>query len=333
MLKNGDGKNFTDSNTSHLSDPEIHWYKNVYQGDSQPQLTFRAVIMGSILGGFMALSNLYVGLKTGWGLGVAITACILSFAIYKSLMTVFPFFFKTEMTLLENNCMQSTASSAGYSTGTAMVAGVPAYLMITGHQIPWGVLGWWTFFLAALGVFMAIPMKRQMVNVEQLKFPSGIAAAETLRSLHSQGEEASAKAKALGIAGLFGALIAWFRDAAIPKFLAIPDMLGFPGAIDGIPMIKWTLSFEMSSIMIAAGAIMGFNLLFHAFGRDYQLRTFGASDGETWCDRRNEGRLSCDRELEYLDRWRDDGDFRSSSVRLPMEIDRARVRRDDRHVQ
>jgi len=259
-MTNNDGKNFTDANTSNLSDPEIHWYKNVYQGDSQPQLTFRAVIMGSVLGGFMALSNLYVGLKTGWGLGVAITACILSFAIYKTLMTVFPFFFKTEMTLLENNCMQSTASSAGYSTGTAMVAGVPAYLMITGHQIPWGVLGWWTFFLAALGVFMAIPMKRQMVNVEQLKFPSGIAAAETLRSLHSQGEEASSKAKALGIAGLFGALIAWFRDAAMPKFMAIPDMLGFPGAIDGIPMIKWTLSFEMSSIMIAAGAIMGFKI-------------------------------------------------------------------------
>ena len=37
------------------------------------------------------------------------------------------------------------------------------------------------FFLAVLGVTMAVPMKRQMINVEQLRFPSGIAAAETLQ--------------------------------------------------------------------------------------------------------------------------------------------------------
>ena len=38
----------------------------------------------------MCLSNLYVGLKTGWGLGVAITACILSFAIYSTLSRILP---------------------------------------------------------------------------------------------------------------------------------------------------------------------------------------------------------------------------------------------------
>src|SRR6185312_13237320 len=108
----------------------------------------------------------------------------------------------TDMSLLENNCMQSTASSAGYSTGGTMVSAISAYLIVTGHHIPWGLLAWWTFFLAALGVFMAIPMKRQMINVEQLKFPSGIAAAETLRSLHSHGAAGLRSAKALGIAGL-----------------------------------------------------------------------------------------------------------------------------------
>ena len=43
------------------------------------------------------------------------------------------------------------------------------------------------FSLAMLGVFMAIPMKRNMVNIEQLPFPSGTAAAETLRSLYTAG--------------------------------------------------------------------------------------------------------------------------------------------------
>ena len=52
---------------------ELKWYREVYQGDTMKQLTLRSVIMGALLGGFMSLSNLYVGLKTGWGMGVAIT--------------------------------------------------------------------------------------------------------------------------------------------------------------------------------------------------------------------------------------------------------------------
>jgi len=241
-----------------LTEQEKIWFQTVYQGEKVPQLTFRAVVMGAFLGGFMSLSNLYVGLKTGWGLGVAITACILSVGIYRMLMALFPKWFSTEMSILENNCMQSTASSAGYSTGGTMVSAIAAYLMITGHHIPWLVLGLWTFFLAALGVFIAVPMKRQMINIEQLKFPSGIAAAETLKSLHTKGKEAASKAKSLGFAGAAGALVTWFRDAGKP--FAIPGMLEIPGKIIGVPLVKWTLSFEMSTIMIAAGAIMGWKI-------------------------------------------------------------------------
>ena len=258
---------------------ELRWYKKVYQGDDMPQLTVRAVLMGSCLGAFMALSNLYVGLKTGWGLGVAITSCILSYAIHKTMMAAFPRWFPTEMSILENNCMQSTASSAGYSTGGTMVSAISAYLIVTGHHMPWPTLAAWTFCLAALGVFMAIPMKRQMINVEQLKFPSGIAAAETLKSLHSKGAEAALKAKSLGIAGVVGGVVAWMRDAGNPfallkaswlsadgalwflgKPLNIPGMIELPGAINGTPLIKYTIGIEMSTILIAAGAIMGWKI-------------------------------------------------------------------------
>ncbi|MEW6011768.1 MAG: OPT family oligopeptide transporter [Elusimicrobiota bacterium] len=248
--------------TSDLTEEEIKWYKEVYQGDKVKQLTLRAVIMGSFLGGFMSLSNLYIGLKTGWGLGVAITSCILSYTIWKTLMAIFPKFFNDEMTILENNCMQSTASSAGYSTGGTMVSAISAYLLITGTHISWVVLSLWTFFLAALGVFIAIPMKRQMINVERLKFPSGIAAAETLKSLYSKGGEAGDKAKALGIGGLFGGLVAFLRDG-VPAFFKkeiIPSSLSFPGKIAGFGLDKWTISFELSAIMIAAGAIIGWKV-------------------------------------------------------------------------
>src|SRR5262245_15785993 len=62
---------------------ERQWYEQVYRGrgDSMAQLTWRAVLIGSCLGGVLSLTNLYIGLKAGWGFGVAITACILSYAI------------------------------------------------------------------------------------------------------------------------------------------------------------------------------------------------------------------------------------------------------------
>ncbi len=233
---------------------EREWYENVYRGDSMPQLTWRAVVMGSILGAVLSLQNLYVGLKTGWGLGVAITSCVLSFTIWKSLRKVFPRWFKTDMSILENNAMQSTASSAGYSTGGTIVSAISAYLLVNGHHIGYGLLSAWVFFLAVLGVTMAIPMKRQMINIERLKFPSGIAAAETLKSLHGVGKDGgeSKTAKALFVWGGFGIVIAAVRD----WFGWIPSLINVFGARLGV----YTIQFDLSMILVAAGAIMGFKV-------------------------------------------------------------------------
>lgn len=232
---------------------EREWHRNVYRGDDMPQLTVRAIIMGSFLGAFMSLSNLYIGLKTGWGLGVAITACILSFAIWKTLRKIAPRLFRSDMSILENNAMQSTASSAGYSTGGTMVSAIAAYMLLNGHHISYGLLTAWIFFLAVLGVTMAIPMKRQMINVERLKFPSGIAAAETLKSLHGNGKEGKAEgmgaARALFAASGLGIVIATIRDA----FGWLPMLYNTFGA----GLARYTISFEASLILVAAGAIMG----------------------------------------------------------------------------
>jgi len=226
---------------------ELKWFKETYRGDHVKQLTLRAVLMGGALGSLMSLVNIYVGLKTGWGLGVAITACILSFSIWKSLRKIG--IVRTDMTILENNCMQSTASSAGYSTGGTMVSAIAAWMMLNQQSMDTALLMVWVFFLAVLGVTLAIPMKRQMINIEQLKFPSGMAAAETLKSLHGSGGEAGSSAAALGVAGLAGAGISALRDSLgwIPGYLHV----------FGSRAAQYTISFDLSGLMVAAGAIMG----------------------------------------------------------------------------
>lgn len=253
---------------------ERQWFEQVYKGrgDRMPQLTWRAVIMGSLLGGVLSLTNLYIGLKAGWGFGVAITACILSYAIWTTLHKLH--LVRTPMTILENNCMQSTASSAGYSTGGTLISAFAAYIILNGHPLPLPLTLAWVFFLAVLGVTMAVPMKRQMINVEQLRFPSGIAAAETLRALHSHGAKGLRAAKALGLAGILAALDKFWSDglplisAHLEKFTSSALITGVQKWLLGAAYETWkgrTMVFTWDPIFVAAGAITGLRVCITMF--------------------------------------------------------------------
>jgi uncharacterized oligopeptide transporter (OPT) family protein len=252
-----------------------YWYTHVYQGDKQRQLTLRAVLTGGILGMFMSLSNLYTTLKLGWAFGVAITACVLSFVIWNALRALSGRRL-TQMSILETNCMQSTASAAGYSTGGTIGVALGALLLVQGVHQPWYVTAPFVLFTAALGVFLAIPMKRQMINYEQLKFPSGIAAAETLRSLYSEGIEALHKAYSLviallagGLIGLlrtYGALVEQLKNSGRPQgwlekiqgVLHIPEQINFPQFLNPLQRGHMAgLAFEPSVLLIGAGMIVG----------------------------------------------------------------------------
>jgi uncharacterized oligopeptide transporter (OPT) family protein len=258
------------------------WLENVYQGDQMAQLTVRAVITGAVLGGIMAVSNLYVGMKTGWGLGVTITACVLAFALFSSLQTLFPALARNHFTILENNMMSSTASAAGYMSSSIFVSAVPALYLATGKSIGWFELSLWAGAVSFLGVFMAIPMKRQQINIDQLPFPSGIATAETLKAMHSAGDEAKRKAMSLAGAGGVGGLLALLKDG----LHKIPENFIPASTINGVKFSQLTIGFEFSSIMIAAGAIMGMraavSLLLAGIACYGILGPYVINEG--WCD-------------------------------------------------
>ena len=238
------------------------WLENVYAGDDAVQLTPRAVITGMLIGGLMSVSNLYVGLKTGWGLGVTITACIIAYAVFKFLEQIVPAYRRRPFSTLENYTMSSAASAAGYMSSAGLVSAIPALYLTTGRLLEWWEIGLWLAALSMLGVFMAIPLKRQLINIDQLPFPSGIATAETLTSMHSEGGEAVVKARSLFGAAALGAVVALWRDLvggikAIAGW-AIPSEIPFgPGGFARDLLTKYTIGIEGSLIMVAAGAIMG----------------------------------------------------------------------------
>lgn len=246
-----------------LLEKDKWWLENVYQGNA-PQLTIRSAITGMLLGGILSLTNLYVGIKTGWTLGVGVTSVILSFAIFKLFAR---FKIGNEMGVLENNAMQSIATSAGYMTAP-MMASLPAYMMVTNKVIPMWQTYWWIVILSLLGVLFAFPLKRRFINDEQLPFPEGYASGVVLDSLHSDtGKEGIFKAKVLmGGAGV-AALIEFMRNEPImnklkASFLVLPEYwddliykFATP-AIFGTPLKDLTIRLDSSIVLMGSGGLM-----------------------------------------------------------------------------
>jgi len=237
-----------------VEDPEQRWLRTLYR-PGVPQLTVRAVVVGMLLGALMCLSNLYVVLKTGWSFGVTLTACVVAFALFrvgKSLGLV-----RREFGILENNAMGSVASSAGFMTGGGNLPAMGALLVLTGLRPEPVAMVAWLAVIAMLGVFTAIPIKRQLINVEELPFPTGTATAETLHALHGEGGEAARRARKLGWAAAFGAALAFFRDLRWLPF-HVPASTGLPFTIRGLPASQWTVNVDWSVLLVGGGALLGF---------------------------------------------------------------------------
>jgi len=232
-------------------DPEHRWLAETYQPDA-PQLTWRAALSGVVLGALMALSNLYVVLKTGWSLGVTVTACILAYAAFRLLSGLR--LSRRPFGPLENNAMASVASSAGYMTGGGNMAALPALLLL-GAPRPSGLaMVAWFSAIAMLGVLIAIPVKRQLVNRERLPFPTGTATAETIRALHGAGT-GSTQARLLGGAAVIGALVAVVKDLPGLPF-HVPETIGLPFLLAGLPLARWGLAMETSLLLFGSGALV-----------------------------------------------------------------------------
>lgn len=280
---------------------DAHWFRYVYQGDRMPQLTVRAVLVGGFLGMIMSAANLYTTLSIGWAFGIAITACVISFVMW-NLVVLTSGKRISQMSILENACMASTASAAGYATGSTIATMFGAIVLlqnppvdangvaVTGEAYTqwarnlktWDVTAPWitvvfTLCTGLMGVFLAIPMKRQMINHERLPFPTGTAAAETLKSLYTRSAESIAKAYALVGALGAGLLIGFLRvgDEILDKVKPLKDLfsgfmeklripadihLGFVDRLYPRGVHPNGFAFEPSALLIAAGMIVGIRI-------------------------------------------------------------------------
>ena len=155
-------------------------------------LTARGILVGLAVGLVICFSNMYFGLQTGWVSTMTMPASLLGFGIFRLLrarLGDLPF------SPVENVLVQTVAGSmAIMPLGCGFVGVLPAmgYLLTEEEQGPvvlgLGKLVLWSLGLCYFGVVFAVPLRRQVIIRERLRFPSGFSTAVLIGVLHGQGK-------------------------------------------------------------------------------------------------------------------------------------------------
>ena len=159
-----------------------------------PELSIRALLLGSFFGVIFGAVTVYVGLRAGLTVAASIPISVLSISILR----VFG-----RASILENNIVQTTGN-AGQSIASGVIFTLPA-LVFLGFDLEYSRI----FFLALiggwLGVLFMIPLRRQLIvqEHETLKYPEGTACAEVLIAGERGGSFASRVFLGLGLGSLY----------------------------------------------------------------------------------------------------------------------------------
>ncbi len=215
------------------------------------QLTARALTTGAVLGALLAPCNVYAGLKIGWSFNMSVSAALLSYGFWG---TLHRHRLAGRWGLLENNINQTSASAAASIAGAGLVAPIPALAILTGAELGFGALVFWTATVSFVGVVVAIGLRHQLIDVSRLSFPSGVATAHTVKEMYAKGSEAALRVRTLLAVGGAAAGLRVFQTLVAP----IPAWRFTGGATAfGAPLAKLGWVLEPSLLMFGFGGIIG----------------------------------------------------------------------------
>ncbi|MDF1838745.1 MAG: OPT/YSL family transporter [Planctomycetota bacterium] len=146
------------------------------------ELTLPALIGGILVGALLNMGIVFAGLQIGFTIVGSTVGAILGFGLLRGIMR--------KGSILEVNIFQTIASSVN-TVNAGVIFTVPV-LFILGFKedgVQWALESgeWIALALACmagslLGVVMIIPLRRQIIDYERLRFPSAVAVAAILKS-------------------------------------------------------------------------------------------------------------------------------------------------------
>jgi putative OPT family oligopeptide transporter len=223
-----------------------------------PEMTIRAVVVGTILGIIFGASSLYLVLKVGLTVSASIPVAVISITLFRLLSK----FRVRDASILEHNIVQTTGS-AGESIAFGVGVTMPA-ILILGFDLELtrvllvAVLG------ALLGILLMIPLRRALIVNQHgiLKYPEGTACAEVLKAGANAESRAAADPAAVDkVAGGISArtIFTGFGIGLAYKALnvAFKGWRDAPGTVFGAPLKGGSLAAEVSPELLGVGYIIG----------------------------------------------------------------------------
>jgi putative OPT family oligopeptide transporter len=162
--------------------------------ESRPELTFRALLLGSLFGIIFGGVTVYVGLRAGLTVAASIPISVLSISILRAF---------GRASILENNIVQTTGN-AGQSIASGVIFTLPA-LIFLGFDLEYSRIFLLALIGGWLGVLFMIPLRRQLIVEEHgtLTYPEGTACADVLIAGEKGGSLASRVFFGLGLGALY----------------------------------------------------------------------------------------------------------------------------------
>ncbi|MBZ0171881.1 MAG: OPT/YSL family transporter, partial [Phycisphaerales bacterium] len=145
-------------------------------GGGYKEVTLTAVVVGVLIGIVMNASITYAGLKIGFTIGGSAIAAVLGFGVLKIMR---------RGTVVETNIVQTVASAVNTSN-SGVIFTVPV-LILLGFTLTWSDANFWLLTLASIagaimGTVFIIPLRKQMIDIDRLRFPSATGVATILKS-------------------------------------------------------------------------------------------------------------------------------------------------------
>lgn len=201
------------------------------------EASFRAIILGSLIGIIFGCAMAFIGLKIGMTISASIPAAVISMAILRGLL-------KTGTTL-ENNIVQTIASS-GESLAAGIIFTMPAFFLLTGKFPTVMEIVFLSILGGVLGIIFMIPFRKEFIEEEEkvLPFPEGKACAEVLIA----GEEGGRRAKFVFLGVIFGGVY----KVLMSVFQLWKEVATFP-----VKFLKTAFSVDISPALLGVGFIIG----------------------------------------------------------------------------
>lgn len=208
-------------------------------GTDQPyrEVTVATMLLGIVVGVLLTASMTYAGLVIGFVVPASAIAAILGWGLLRGVLR--------RGSIVENNINQTVASAIN-NTSAGVIFTVPALFLMPGVKFDI-----WAITLAAiagafLGTLFIIPLRTQMIDLERLRFPMGVAVAEVLRAPGAGLRKSVLLGVATAVAFGFGLAVSF---ELLPAKVDLGTPIGLPAHVPNV----WALSL----LSVGAGFLSG----------------------------------------------------------------------------